>query len=183
MGNDKVNRKIRLGTLLYTGKSYGRSGERSQLSQPPLCGFFSGDLSATTNRRLVISSKAPIHCRVLNRSPNQRWAKAMEMSNSLKPSRAVCIPPRCFTPKNKVRRERNVTRVRPIIGHQAVISAGRTPEPEKRNTGTTTALMRLKLPTFSSPKRRWDTSLTGIAGVGPTSAYGMPRTEVSTDMI
>ena len=37
-------------------------------------------------------------------------------SSSLRPSSAVCMPPRCFTPKNSVMRDKKVTKVRPAIG-------------------------------------------------------------------
>ena len=45
-------------------------------------------------------------------------------SNSLRPSRAVCIPPRCLTPRKSVSRAKNVTNVSPMTGHQDTFPAG-----------------------------------------------------------
>ena len=65
--------------------------------------------------------------------------RPMVTNNSNRPKSAVCSPPKCFTPKNNNKRDRNVTIVNAITGHQVPVS-GRDLS-RIRKVGNTTKLM------------------------------------------
>ena len=73
-------------------------------------------------------------------SPSHKWLNVIATSNSLKPSRAVCIPPKCLTPRNSASRAKNVTSVSPMTGHQETFVAGSCGL-NRRKAGMTTTLM------------------------------------------
>ncbi len=86
---------------------------------------FSGEyLSNPTRNRLIMRSKAPIHCMGVRVSPSHKTARATVTNISPKPRIAVWRPPRCFTPMNKVIREMNVVKAIPMIGHQDKLAGG-----------------------------------------------------------
>src|SRR5450759_2215000 len=86
-------------------------------SQPLFLLIVGVGFSKPTRIKLSESKILPNHWAMDNRSPSHHWAKRAVINNSSNPNRAVCIPPKCLIPKNKVRRETNVTKASAETGH------------------------------------------------------------------